>query len=314
MSIADKELLIQQLNQQLNDEKVADQKFLIIQNMQKIKEEIAVLRAEDELMQRPTEIFLPDIFEEKRAIPNGFLRSALFGLVKKGKRSIVKDEAIFSMSQYDIKFSGEYLDQNDQELWDTLIYLAKKNNVDSELRITLYELCKLMNLSNQKITRDRLIVRAKRLAFGKVTLRVSGKEYYGSLIDDVFIDGNGDGKLVIRYNKKMINIFSDKDYTLINQNVRNLLGDNQLARWIYSFYESHNNPIPLKLNYIQTLCRSVSELKGFKQKLKSALDLIKQAFKTVDNKSNWNWEITENNYLVIYKYGKPIQQQLFKRF
>ena len=68
MSIADKELLIQQLNQQLNDEKVADQKFLIIQNMQKIKEEIAVLRAEDELMQTPTEIFLPDIFEEKRAI------------------------------------------------------------------------------------------------------------------------------------------------------------------------------------------------------------------------------------------------------
>ena len=94
MSIADKELLIQQLNQQLNDEKVADQKSLIIQNMQKIKEEIAVLRAEDELMQRPTEIFLPDIFEEKRAIPNGFLRSALFGLVKKGKRSIVKDEAL----------------------------------------------------------------------------------------------------------------------------------------------------------------------------------------------------------------------------
>ena len=62
---------------------------------------------------------LPDIFEDKRAIPNCFLRGALFGMVRKGRRALVENQAIFTMSQYQVSFSGSEMDQNDLEVWDT---------------------------------------------------------------------------------------------------------------------------------------------------------------------------------------------------
>ena len=257
---------------------------------------------------------LPEIFEDKRAIPNVFLRGALFGMVRKGRRALVENQPIFTMSQYKVSFSGSELDQNDLEVWDTLIYLAKERNVDSELRITLYNLCQNMRMPDNGINRKTLVSRVKRLAFGQVSIKTNGKEYFGSLIDDGYIDADGDGKLVIRYNKKLAPLFIDGDYTLISADIRHLLGDNQLARWIYNFYESHRDPIPFEINFIRKLCRSDSEPKSFKQKLKISLEEVRKAHFAVNHKSKWDYEVTVKNYLLIHPHGKPKkQQELFSK-
>lgn len=49
---------------------------------------------------------LPEIFEDRRAIPNCFLRGALFGMVRKGRRALVESQPIVTMSQYKVSFSG----------------------------------------------------------------------------------------------------------------------------------------------------------------------------------------------------------------
>lgn len=258
---------------------------------------------------------LPDIFDDRRAIPNCFLRGALFGMVRKGRRALVGDMPIFTMSQYDLTFTGYELDQNDLEVWDTLMYLAKERNVDNELRISLYDLCQQMRLSDQKINRENVFNRAKRLQLGQVSIKTRDKEYAGSLIDDVYVDKTGDGKLIVRYNKKLTPLFTDNDYTLISADIRHLLGDNQLARWLYNFYESHKEPIPFAINFIKQLCRSDSELKGFKQKLKLALEEVKKAHLSVNLKSKWEYEITDKSYLLVYPKGKTKKQlELFSKF
>jgi hypothetical protein len=270
---------------------------------------------EAELLGREMQQLLPDIFEDKRAIPNCFLRGALFGMVRKGRRALVKDEPIFTMSQYEVAFSGEHLDQNDLEVWDTLMYLAKERNIDSELRITLYSLCQNMRMPDNGINRKTLVSRVKRLAFGQVSIKTNGKEYFGSLIDDGYIDDDGDGKLVIRYNKKLAPLFTDGDYTLISADIRHLLGDNQLARWLYNFYESHMEPIPFGIDFIQKLCRSENSLKDFKYKIKIALEEVKKAHLSVNNKSKWDYELTSKNYLLVYPKGKTKKQlELFSKF
>ena len=266
--------------------------------------------ADAKLLGTAIQQLLPDIFEEKRAIPNCFLRGALFGMVRKGRRSLVKDLPIFSMSQYEISFSGEHLDQNDLELWDTLIYLAKDRNVDSELRITLYDLCQQMRMPDNGINRKTLIARIKRLAFGQVSIKINKTEYFGSLIDDGYIDTIGDGKLVIRYNKKLAPLFTDNDYTFISVDIRHLLGDNQLAKWLYNFYESHKEPMPFAIDFLQKLCRSETEAKDFKRKLKHALELVKNAHRAVNIKSKWNYDLTENNFLVVYPLGKTTTKKI----
>ena len=274
-------------------------------------------KAEDEakLLGTAMQQLLPEIFEDKRAIPNCFLRGALFGMVRKGRRALVENQPIFTMSQYEVSFSGSEMDQNDLEIWDTLMYLAKNRNVDNELRITLYDLCQQMRLSPTQKTYERLVARVQRLQFGQVKINKDKKQFGGSLINNYYIDTDGDGKLVIEYNKKLTPLFVDGDYTLISADIRHLLGDNQLARWLYNFYESHNQPIPFAINFIQKLCRSESEPKEFKRLLKNASELVKKAHLAVNLKSKWDYEISKNNYLMVYPKGKTKKQlELFNKF
>lgn len=259
--------------------------------------------SEAKLLGTAMQQLLPDIFEEKRAIPNVFLRGALFGMVRKGKRALVGNKPIFTMSQYEVFFTGFELDQNDLEVWDTLMYLAKDRQVESELRMSLYELCQQLGLADQKINRENIFNRAKRLQGGQVFIKAHDKRYVGSLIDEVFIDDT-DGKIVIRYNKRLAPLFSGADYTLISTDIRHLLGDNQLARWLYNFYESHNDPIPFSIDFLQKLCRSESQPKEFKRLLKTALDLVKRAHLAVNHKSKWDFEITRNNFLLVNPNGQ----------
>ncbi len=251
---------------------------------------------------------LPNMFEGKRALPNCFLRGALFGMVRKGKRALVENQPIFTMSQYEVAFSGSELDQNDLEVWDTLMYLAKERGVSNELRITLYDLCQQMRLSPTKKTYERLISRVKRLKFGVVTIKANNKEFFGSLINNGYIDKDMDGKLVIEYNKKLTPLFIDGEYTLVNADIRHFLGENQLALWLYNFYESHNKPLPFNISFIQQLCRSSNTLKDFKYKLKFALEVVKKAYLSYNLKSKWDYKLTENNYLIVYPNGKTQNQ------
>lgn len=279
------------------------------------KEQRRKAEEEAKLLGTAMQQLLPEIFEDKRAIPNCFLRGALFGMVRKGRRALVENQPIFTMSQYEVSFSGSEMDQNDLEVWDTLMYLAKERNVDNELRITLYDLCQQMRIANSGANRDALVSRIKRLKFGMVTIKTEKKEFFGSLINNGYIDIDGDGKLVVEYNKKLMPLFVDNDYTLISADIRHLLGDNQLARWLYNFYESHNKPIPFAIDFIQKLCRSDSEPKEFKRLLKHGLEMVKKAHLSVNPKSKWCYEINTKNFLLVYPKGKSKkQQELFNKF
>ena len=178
----------------------------------KIKEEKAKAEEEAKLLGTAMQQLLPEIFEDKRAIPNCFLRGALFGMVRKGKRALVENKPIFTMSHHEVSFSGSEMDQNDLELWDTLIYLAKERNVENELRITLYDLCQQMRLTYNQERANKLKERALRLKFGMVSIKHGSKLFAGNLINNVYIDIVGDGKLVIEYNKKLTPLFADSDY------------------------------------------------------------------------------------------------------
>ncbi|MEY2888302.1 MAG: hypothetical protein RL027_642 [Pseudomonadota bacterium] len=265
-----------------------------------IEQRINELQKEEaKLLGSAMEQLLPEIYENKRAIPNVFLRGGLFGLVRKGRRALVKDMPIFTMSQYEIKFSGEQMDQNDLELWDTLIYLAKNRNVNNALQLTLYDLCKEMDLSPTQKTYARLIARIERLQLGQVKISTFKQKFFGSLINNGFVDQNG--KLVIEYNKKLMPLFVDNDFTFVDNTIRQQLGDNQLSRWLFCFYATHKEPIPFSFDFLHKLSGSCAEKKEFNRKIKLALEEIKQAY--LRNQIKWEYEIYKNkkgeNFLAV---------------
>ncbi len=255
---------------------------------------------ENKISSKPVYSIIPEIYDnEKRAIPNVFLRSALFGIVKSGKRALVENLRVPSMSQYEVYFSGSKLDQNDLDVWDSLTLLARKKETIDLLKITYYELCKFMGYAHGKKNIDAIKSRIERLKFGVIKIKFNKITYAGSLIDDFLIDEN-DGKLVIRFNKKLLSLFeNNKDYTIINKKIKDYLGENQLASWLFHFYETHTNSVPFTIDFLKKLSGSETELKDFKRKLKFVLELIKTAY--TKNEMHIDYEIKNDSLYVIKK-------------
>jgi hypothetical protein len=218
---------------------------------------------------------LPLIFENSRVIPNAFIRSALFGMVKKGARKYIDSEEVIAMKQYKIVYKGEALDQNDLEVWDTVIYLAKKLNADDKIETSIYKILQEIGLQTNSGNNVKAIVaRLSRLQGGQLIL--SGKTpenkkllYVGSLIDDFTY--SDDGKLIIKFNKTLRNLFIENDYTFIDCNTRIVLGDSQMTKWLFHLYSSHNNPIPLTLEFLKQLARSTMVLSDFRKQIRKSI-------------------------------------------
>ncbi|MBX9839191.1 MAG: hypothetical protein K2X69_12880 [Silvanigrellaceae bacterium] len=255
----------------------------------------------------PSNSFIPEVHSESRVIPNAFLRSSLFGIIKKGGREMVKEKLIFSLSQYEIYFTGEELDQLDLIVWDALVYLFKqKNQMKSNdvVSISLYEICKFLGYTNNSKIRKQIKDRITRLTYAHVKINFNRKCYVGSLIYGFFLDHEKE-LYSLEMNKKLINIFSNQDdYTYINANVRNELGQNQLANWLYHFYATHQNPIPFRLGYLKELSRSSTSQKEFNRLIKSALEVIQKAYEI--DRIKFEYEI-KNGDLYVTKLKNVVQ-------
>ena len=122
----------------------------------------------EEEEEKPFQQSLPLIFENSRVIPNAFIRSALFGMVKKGARKYIDSEEVIAMKQYKIVYKGEALDQNDLEVWDTVIYLAKKLNADDKIETSIYKILQEIGLQTNSGNNVKAIVaRLSRLQGGR---------------------------------------------------------------------------------------------------------------------------------------------------
>jgi len=63
--------------------------------------------------------------EPMRGVPNGILRSALFGAVKRGKRRYMEREAVAAVDGIDLIYTGPRLDQADLDVWEGALHLAR---------------------------------------------------------------------------------------------------------------------------------------------------------------------------------------------
>lgn len=63
------------------------------------------------------ETYLPTCKNSHVSAPNVILRSALFGVVKKGTRQYEKGVLKATFNGYTVKYTGEQLDQSDLDVW-----------------------------------------------------------------------------------------------------------------------------------------------------------------------------------------------------
>ena len=68
---------------------------------------------------------LPPWPEPVRAVPNGFLRSALFGAIAKGRRRYIDGEQLAALDGIEIRYTGQRLDQGDLDVWESVLHAVR---------------------------------------------------------------------------------------------------------------------------------------------------------------------------------------------
>jgi hypothetical protein len=242
-----------------------------------------------------------DWAEDLRAAPNEVLRSALFGVVMRGRRAYVKDMVIPTPDGYRISYTGERLDQADLDIWLQLLHMARTKTVDQELRFSVRSFLKQLGKNVGKSDYDWLTGRVTSLVACATRIEDKGARVLitGGLIRTFGFDPST-GEAIAQLNPYLRKLF--ENYTLVRWEERLALGSDQLAKWLHAYYSTHAHPYPLKVETLLSLCGSQAKLlRHFRAELRNALDTLKKHLLILD------WKIDPSDLVHLRRKPTPSQ-------
>lgn len=212
-----------------------------------------------------------------RCLPNGVLRSALFGAIAKGKRRFVKSEQIAALEGIEIYYTGERLDQNDLVVWESVLRSTHPQALGEQCRVTSYSLLKMMDKTDTGKNRAALQTSIERLRANAVRMKQGRYTFIGGLIDEAYKDEETQ-EWVIVVNPKLRALYASDQFTQVDWGVRQALGGHQLAQWLHGFYSSHAKPYPMHMDTLLKLCGSEdANPRSARQTLRKALASLAEA-------------------------------------
>jgi hypothetical protein len=222
---------------------------------------------------------LPLWQEQKRGTPNTFLRSALFAAIQSKDRVFIKETLLFSQQGITVKFTGEQLNQEDLDVWEALVHLARKHPLGTECSFTAHSILKMLGLDTGGCQHERLHSAIIRLTACAVEIKHEGVKYFGSLIESGVKD-EVTSHYVISINRKLNRLFGDHQWTAIDWEQRLLLKGKPLAQALQAYFSSHERPYAVNLSTLQQLTGSRNtQPADFRRKVRAALDaLVKIGF------------------------------------
>ena len=248
--------------------------------MTKVDEKIARLKetAARKVAEAKTKVVqLPLWPEPVRAVPNGFLRSALFGAIARGKRRYIDGEQLAALDGVEIRYKGQRLDQGDLDVWESVLHAVRLQEMGSQCRLTSYALLKLMGLTDTGKNRATLQNRIERLVANALTVKQGRYTYIGSLIRFAAKDEDTQ-EWVIELDAKLRPLFAADQFTQVEWAVRHELSGKPMAQWLHGFYTSHAKPFPLKIETLHRLCGSEAKrMTDYKVDLRRNLDAVADA-------------------------------------
>lgn len=215
--------------------------------------------------------------EPVRAVPNSFLRTALFSVLAEDDPRRLDDELVPSPAGVEIRYTGQRLDQGDLDVWGNVLHAVRLQPLGSQCRLKAYGLLKLLDKTDTGKNRADLHKRIERLYNGKVEITQDQYVYKGALLKYAAKD-EITKEWIIEVDEKLEPLFKGDQFTYIEWAVRRELGKKYLAKWLHGFYASHSQPFPLKINTLHQLCGSqAGEMWTFAQTLRKALAAVAEA-------------------------------------
>lgn len=244
--------------------------------------------------------------EAVRGVPNSILRSALFGAIKRGKRTFMQRVPVASYENVTILQTGPRLDQADLDVWEQCMHLARTGGLGTRILFSAHRFLKNIDRSTGKSQHEWLKGAFARLASSVVEIKDGKRVYFGPMIHHGVRDDET-GQYCIEINPAIASLYGTDGWTQIEWEQRLALKRQPLAQWLHGFYSTHAAPYPLKVETIHRLCGSEAKLlKHFREELRGALTAMQVA-------TNWIWKIDDKDLLHVKKTPKTSQNRHINR-
>ncbi len=242
-----------------------------------------------------------------RGVPNSVLRSALFGVVRRGPRSFQQRVQKASVEGIRIIHTGPQLDQADLDVWEQALQLARTGGLGCRIQFTASQFLKSIGRGNGKSQHEWLKGAFARLAASVVEIKDGHRAYFGAILSHGGRDDQT-GRYVIEMNPKLIELYGLDGWSSVEFDQRMALKKRPLAQWLHGYYSSHAKPFPVKVETLHRLCGSQNTaIKAFRQDLRSALEKLEEV-------THWHWEIDASDLVHVSKAPTASQaKHLFKR-
>lgn len=242
-----------------------------------------------EQLELPIELLGPGA----RGAPDTMLRSALFTATKPGKRKMLENALIASVSNITMRQTGYQLQQTDLDVYLELIRLAAETRC-AVVKVPAKTLLRRIGRSAGKRAKTAMLESLDRLQIANVTIESDTQVYSGSLIFESKRDKDT-LEIVARLNPRVAELFDGNSWSQLQLDERHQLKRYPLAQWLHGYYSSHTRAHPIKVATLRDLCGSkASNLYHFRADLLAAMERVSEV-------TGWNWRLGEGDKLVVEK-------------
>lgn len=260
-------------------------------------------RSKSDLAAHSSSTQMPDWAVDVRGVPNVALRSALFSSSRAGK--YLERAEIFTQKPTSMSYTGRRLSQTDHDVWITLLHLSRNDKIDQPLRTSAYALLKQQNKTDTGANRATLYKCLDRLKAAVVEITDSRYSYTGSLIDSIYKD-KSNHEMIVSLNSNLIILFGPGKYTQVDWSIRRRLTNKPLAQWLYGYYSSHAEPIPVSVETLLKMAGSEdSSESSAENNLRRALKSLKLVLD--ENSQPFSFQILCG---VVHVQKTPTESQL----
>jgi len=214
----------------------------------------------------------PEWPDDRRGAPNSVIRSAVFGVIRKGRRQHIAKLPVAGPAGYDITLTGWRLDQHDCDIWLEVMHLARASKPGDYVRFTMHSMLRRLGRTAEGKT-NYAWLKQRLEGLAETTIAFDSEHEFGvigALIGSFRVD-RATGEGVVRTNPEIRPLWESVTHLNIVQ--RRALGQNQLAKSLHAVLASHVDWMPMRLDTLmQRVGAEYASLRFFKRDLRVVLD------------------------------------------
>ena len=249
---------------------------------------------------------------ETRPASNDLIRSSLFAAIRgKDRQHFRNFVQLATIGDIEVSYMGEQLNQDDHDVFMQLIFMAQNSPLGQDVKVPFRRFMAGLGTGYGSNARESASQSIVRLVTGTVRLvnKAAGMDYYGHLVHDGLVPSlqsllpRIERDLTYHLNPKLAPYFAVSSFTLIDWQKRQMLKQQDLARWLHLWIASNAKYYPTKVETIREKCGSQTKsLRHFREKLRAALMGLQESEIIGD------WEI-EKGSDILYLQTKPSASQ-----